>query len=731
MVAAESVKLEVPWRGRPLSCPDRIGWDTETEVVDLTKEIPTLVCLTAADHERKVVVFPHQLIDFIETHLDGRRWGAWNLGFDWWVVHKELSSRGGKAPLVDRWLAAVDSGWFGDDMLLEQLVRLGEGRDNIFFQLSLQKAAKAYLGVEIEKDADIRKGFDRRMVVDGQWRNHMEFWRYAADDAHVTYLLDSHLTARAKNIQGGLPSTTTSVEQAQWGLLTEQIQVKAAISLMAVTRNGIRVDRDTATKIAERSMTTATAATAALESRLPGLIKVYGKRARKAPPGSVMYTKSGLPQLSQVLLREYLQNVAIQHGLQPPRTAATKNFPDGQIQTAAEWWTMNCPDEPLIKEWAKLQTATASLEIVNHLKEVDRAHAVYEVMKRTGRTSAKRPPIQQTPRDGEYRALFLADPGTVIVAADYSAIELRTLAGVCEKRLGKSVLADILRDGVDPHAYTARLLLGLSQSEWNNLGGSVKKAKRQAAKALNFGIPGGLGAKKLRAYAKANYGVDLSDEEARNFRHRVITDVYPEWSTFLLDGLGSRLSVSMGTTVGEVERYFGTDNPYNDPMGHPAVKLIAGVATTKTGEPYHPWYSAQVWSGFEACVTDKTPKWVADRIFDHAPGEDLASYLIQVPSVTLTGRSRKKALYGEYRNTQFQGLASDGGKLALWELHKAGYQILAFIHDEILTQVNESEAKEHEQRIAGIMSTAFARVMPDTGIPILVEVGSGPCWKKP
>ena len=58
---------------------------------------------------------------------------------------------------------------------------------------------------------------------------------------------------------------------------------------------------------------------------------------------------------------------------------------------------------------------------------------------------------------------------------------------------------------------------------------------RQRAKAINFGIPGGQGAASLQIYAKSAYGVELTLQEAKSFREKVIYKVYPELSRYLFE----------------------------------------------------------------------------------------------------------------------------------------------------------------------------------------------------
>jgi DNA polymerase-1 len=140
-------------------------------------------------------------------------------------------------------------------------------------------------------------------------------------------------------------------------------------------------------------------------------------------------------------------------------------------------------------------------------------------MVRTGRTSCSGPNIQQVPRKGGFREIFVAPAGHGVLAADYSFIELRTLAAECEARYGNSKLADVIRTGVDPHCYTAAMLLGVSPEEFMALEHADPERferQRQQAKPLNFGIPGGLGVASLVHYARSTYGVDLSEAQANS-----------------------------------------------------------------------------------------------------------------------------------------------------------------------------------------------------------------------
>jgi DNA polymerase I-like protein with 3'-5' exonuclease and polymerase domains len=122
----------------------------------------------------------------------------------------------------------------------------------------------------------------------------------------------------------------------------------------------------------------------------------------------------------------------------------------------------------------------------------------------SGRMSCSDPNMQNLPR-GAYRRCVVAPPGRVLVKADYSQIELRIAAKVS----GDKALLDAYRRGDDLHTITARNVLGIAE---------VTKEHRQLAKALNFGLLYGMGARGFRQYAKAHYGLALTEADAHRYR---------------------------------------------------------------------------------------------------------------------------------------------------------------------------------------------------------------------
>jgi len=122
----------------------------------------------------------------------------------------------------------------------------------------------------------------------------------------------------------------------------------------------------------------------------------------------------------------------------------------------------------------------------------------------TGRLSSVNPNLQNIPirteLGREIRAAFIAEPGHVLLAADYSQIELRLLAHFSEDKL----LVEAYRKGEDIHTLTASQVFGVPPL-------MVNAEHRRRAKAVNFGIVYGLSAFGL----SQQLGIDT--KEAKQF----------------------------------------------------------------------------------------------------------------------------------------------------------------------------------------------------------------------
>jgi DNA polymerase I-like protein with 3'-5' exonuclease and polymerase domains len=94
---------------------------------------------------------------------------------------------------------------------------------------------------------------------------------------------------------------------------------------------------------------------------------------------------------------------------------------------------------------------------------------------------------------------------------------------------------------------------------------------------------------------------------------------------------------------------------------------------------------------------------------------------------TLTGRKRGNTTYCAEKNTPFQGLAADGAKLALYNLDKAGFRVVGFVHDEIICEVRTEEAELLCGKMEEIMVNSMKQVVPDVKVGVESQISGRYC----
>ena len=143
------------------------------------------------------------------------------------------------------------------------------------------------------------------------------------------------------------------------------------------------------------------------------------------------------------------------------------------------------------RELAKLKGTyvDALPELVN--PETGRIHTSYHPTgAATGRLSSSDPNLQNIPARSDVglriRSAFVPEPGWVFLASDYSQVELRVLAHLCED----PGLIEAFRAGEDIHRVTASKVFGVPPE-------AVDDGMRRRAKAVNFGILYGMSESRL------------------------------------------------------------------------------------------------------------------------------------------------------------------------------------------------------------------------------------------
>lgn len=275
-----------------------------------------------------------------------------------------------------------------------------------------------------------------------------------------------------------------------------------------------------------------------------------------------------------------------------PKQLAQLLFGDLKIKAKPEWKTktgystaetvLNQIDHPMVGALIKFRGHKQQLSFFiegwkPYLDTEGRLHPSFKLHGTvTGRLSCENPNLQQVPRDARIRSLITAPEGWVLMEMDLSQIELRIAAELANEL----ALLEVFHTGGDPHwqtaireiergggykkeiIKTARLHHKQNGKEYVKMNYSeaveyvlkisgdeavetVKawaetkalepffdwKETRKKAKAINFGYLYGMWWKKFKIYARDNYGVTVTDDEAQASREAFfeLYPGFPEW----------------------------------------------------------------------------------------------------------------------------------------------------------------------------------------------------------
>jgi len=711
-----------PWRpedGREFTTP--YAFDSETTLIDEAHPwiTPSYVLGAAYDGRQGFFIQRQHVAAFFEAHR-GLQVVLHNASFDLDVINT-------LSPDLDIY-SWVDRDLVWDTQLLHKLLMLGveghtaRGKGHS----TLDACVRQHLGIELPKHVTDSAGNDVRLSY-GRWLNQAPnqiervYLEYLAKDAMATYLLGAQLFRslaelldNSGNVWGFVSWPWLQDQIRRWGPLTHHIQLKAAIALKAISRNGLCVDLGRRDELVTRL--------AHHEAQLRETLRTHGYLPGQ--PGS----NKALQSIMRRLQRECPE-------IQFPRTAT------GAFATSREALEEYASVSPFLRamlDYKALQSLQSAF-----LKKMGRArlHPSFDPLLVTGRTSSfGEINAQNLPRDDRVRECFVPSPGHVFINADYSTIELATLAQAMLRQFQTcSAMADAINAGQDLHRLVASRVTGKSEQD-------VTSEGRQRAKVINFGKPGGMGDATLQRYAKANYDIDLTEAEVRALSDAWFS-LFPEMRIFLADQKDPGEAVAELLHLTPLSYYQHTgrrqflDHPENAGHGDLPSRILGWMCLKALAEPSPQTrgdrlYSVEeldfFWMRLQA-VAASLPDKYATVIANRQPSPDLRRAVMRVAErqgvFTLTGRLRALASFCARHNTIFQGLAADGAKLALWRLFRAGYRVVNFIHDEVLVEVPEdSDLTEHAQRISDIMIDAMREVLPD--VAVNVDCVASRCWSK-
>ena len=336
---------------------------------------------------------------------------------------------------------AVVSGPFHDSMLESYVHNSTASRHN------LDDLSRVYLNEETTPYKEIAGIGKKRVTFD-----QVPIARagpYAAEDADMTLRLHWRLWPKLQEIRG-------------LRKIYEEMEMPLSEVLADMERTGVAIDADALQEQAEE-----------LKLELEVL------RADIARECGDEFNVNSNPDLQRVLFEE--------RGLRPLRKT-----PKGAPSTAEDVLEILSDQDVLPRMILDYRQCTKLLSTyVGKLPEMlspitGRLHASFhQAVTATGRLSSSNPNLQNIPIRTEQgrrvRQAFVARPGAVLVAADYSQIELRIMAHIS----GDPALCRAFEEGGDVHRATAAEVFGLARDE-------VTEDLRRTAKAINFGLMYGM-----------------------------------------------------------------------------------------------------------------------------------------------------------------------------------------------------------------------------------------------
>lgn len=289
---------------------------------------------------------------------------------------------------------------------------------------------------------------------------------YAAEDAHVTYRLYEVLSSKLKS-------------HPELVNILHNIEMPVARVLTGMEEDGIKLDHKFLDQLSvEFSDTMQT-----LENQATELAGETFNIASPKQVGEVLFDKLGIKGGKKTATGQYSTSESILEKIEHPLAEVILEH----------------------RGLAKLKNTYTDRLVEQSHDATHRVHTSYhQALTATGRLSSTDPNLQnipiRTPIGRQIRKAFIAPEGRVLLAADYSQIELRLMAHFSQD----DALVHAFQQGQDVHRRTAAEVLGIAIED-------VTNDQRRQAKAVNFGL----------LYGMSEFGLTrqlgFTREESRNY----------------------------------------------------------------------------------------------------------------------------------------------------------------------------------------------------------------------
>lgn len=269
-------------------------------------------------------------------------------------------------------------------------------------------------------------------------------------------------------------------------------------------------------------------------TQLQGLSRELGEQITALEAKAYSFTESPFNLNSPKQVGEVLFDTL---GIQPKRKTATKSY-----STDSKVLESLVEEHPIIqvlldyRQLFKLKSTYVDTLPALVKPQTGRLHTSFnQIITATGRLSSSDPNLQNIPVRSQWgariRQAFVPESGWQLISADYSQIELRILAHLCQD----ANMIHAFQSGADIHTATASQVFAVPIE-------AVSKAQRYAAKSVNFGIVYGQTAHGLSQQLGVPYG------EAQDFITRYFK-TYPQVRQWIHDTTATAHETGFATTL--------------------------------------------------------------------------------------------------------------------------------------------------------------------------------------
>lgn len=442
-----------------------------------------------------------------------------------------------------------------DTMVASKIVNNGTGHKN-----NLGLLVERVLGVEMPKE-----------LQKADWSGHItpEMFEYAARDVVC-------LPRLVVPLQAALVGNKVTETRTLWDVFAVEMKVLRPIAEMQW--HGFGFDAEGAEKLRVELTTESDALQAAFLVNLDNAIRARhpedsGVWLPREPDGSF---NTRIKDQGSIRL-----GTKVHAGFNPRSTKQmTERFQQAGIVLRPDEKGKLSLDQNLLafirKEYALVDEYLTWKESVTKVSDIEkllksigpdgRIHANYRQMgTESGRLSCAEPNLQQVNRGKDFRSKFVADPGNLLVVADFSQIELRVAAELS----GEERMLEAYRAGRDLHTETASLIAKVPFDK-------VTKAQRQSAKVANFGLLYGAGPATLRKQAVTQYGMDMELKEAKEIVEG-FRNAYPtlyKWQ----QREGQLITKAVYTALGRRRFLLGFNDKYTTRLNTPVQGTAGDIA---------------------------------------------------------------------------------------------------------------------------------------------------------